>query len=80
MIFTATTFKLVIAMMRLENREFIVSLVWLFQYPKSSGYFSSTSRKSLDGAVMMMCELLLQSPATTTENFWCQVDVGMCSK
>jgi hypothetical protein len=33
-----------------------------------------------DGAVMMVWELLLQSPATATENFWSQVDVGMCSK
>jgi hypothetical protein len=34
----------------------------------------------IDGAVMMMWELLLQSSAMATENFWCQVDVGMCSK
>jgi hypothetical protein len=33
-----------------------------------------------DGAVMMMWELLLQSSATATKNFWCQVDVGMCCK
>jgi hypothetical protein len=33
-----------------------------------------------DGAVMMMWELLLQSLATATEKFCCQVDVGMCSK
>jgi hypothetical protein len=33
-----------------------------------------------DGAVMMVWELLLQSSATATENFWCQVDMGMCSK
>jgi hypothetical protein len=42
-----TAFKLFIAMMRPENYEFIVRLVWLFQYPKSSGCFSSASRKSL---------------------------------
>jgi hypothetical protein len=47
MIFTTTTFNLFIATMRPENYEFIVSLVWLFQYPKSSGCFSSASRKSL---------------------------------
>jgi hypothetical protein len=46
-VFTTTTFKLFIATTWLENREFIVSLVWLFQYPKSLGCFSSTSRKSL---------------------------------
>jgi hypothetical protein len=33
-----------------------------------------------DGAVMMVWELLLQSSATATENFYSQVDVGMCSK
>jgi hypothetical protein len=33
-----------------------------------------------DGVVMMVWELLLQSPATATEKFLCQVDVGMCSK
>jgi hypothetical protein len=41
------TFKLFIAMTQLENHEFIASLVWLFQYPKSLGCFSSTSRESL---------------------------------
>jgi hypothetical protein len=40
-------FKFFIATTRLENHNFVVSLVWLFQYPKSSGCFSSTSRKSL---------------------------------
>jgi hypothetical protein len=34
----------------------------------------------VDGAVMMVWELLLQYTATATENFWCQVDMGMCSK
>jgi hypothetical protein len=47
MIFMTTTFKLFIMMTPLENHEFIVSLVWLFQYPKSSGCFSLTSHKSL---------------------------------
>jgi hypothetical protein len=47
MIFAIMAFKLFTAMTRLENHEFVVSLVWLFQYPKSLGCFSSTSRKSL---------------------------------
>jgi hypothetical protein len=47
MIFAPMEFKLFIAMTRLEYHEFIVSLVWLFQYPKSSGCFSLTSRKFL---------------------------------
>jgi hypothetical protein len=33
-----------------------------------------------DRAVMMVWELLLQSSAMATGNFWSQVDVGMCSK
>jgi hypothetical protein len=41
---------------------------------------SSEFIKGFDGAVMMMWELLLPSPATATANFWCQVDVGLCSK
>jgi hypothetical protein len=39
MIFATTTFKLFIATTRLENYNFVMSLVWLFQYPKSSGCF-----------------------------------------
>jgi hypothetical protein len=57
MIFTTTTFKLFIVMMRIENYEFIVSLVWLFQYPKSLGCFSSTSRKSLPMGVKQQIHL-----------------------
>jgi hypothetical protein len=29
------------------------------------------ARKLVNGAVMMIWELLLQSSATATENFWC---------
>jgi hypothetical protein len=47
MIFTTTAFKLFNATMRPKNYEFIVRFVWLFQYPKSLGCFSSASRKSL---------------------------------
>jgi hypothetical protein len=47
MIFAIMAFKLFIATTRLENHEFVVSLVWLFQYPKSFDCFSSTGRKSL---------------------------------
>jgi hypothetical protein len=57
MIFTTTTFKLFIATTQLENHEFIVSLIWLFEYPKSSGYFSSTSRKSLPMGVKQRIHL-----------------------
>jgi putative AlgH/UPF0301 family transcriptional regulator len=46
MIFVTMAFKLLIAMTRLENQIFIVSLVWLFQYSKSLGCFSSASQKS----------------------------------
>jgi hypothetical protein len=47
MIFTIPAFKPFIVMTRLENHDFIVGLVWLFQYPKYLGCFSSTTRKSL---------------------------------
>jgi hypothetical protein len=47
MIFTTMTFKLFITTTRPENSEFIVSLIWLFQYPKSLRCFSSAIRKSL---------------------------------
>jgi hypothetical protein len=57
MIFTTMAFKLFIAMMRLENHDFIVSLVWLFEYPKSLGCFSSTSRKSLPMGVKQRIHL-----------------------
>jgi hypothetical protein len=50
-------FKLFIAMTRLENHNFVLSLVWLFQYPKSSGCFSSTSRKSLPMGVKQRIHL-----------------------
>jgi hypothetical protein len=57
MIFTIMTFKLFIATMRLENHNFVVILVWLFQYPKSSSYFSSISRKSLPMGVKQRIHL-----------------------
>jgi hypothetical protein len=43
----------IVAMMELENHDFVVSPVWLFQYPESSGCFSLTSRKSLPMGVKM---------------------------
>jgi hypothetical protein len=39
MIFAIMTFKLFIATTRLENHNFVVSLIWLFQYPKISDCF-----------------------------------------
>jgi hypothetical protein len=39
MIFATMAFKIFIATMQPENQTFIVSLVWLLQYPKSSGCF-----------------------------------------
>jgi hypothetical protein len=46
-LFMITTSKLFIATTRLENHNFVLSLVWLFEYPKSSGWFTSATRKSL---------------------------------
>jgi hypothetical protein len=37
-----TAFKIFIATTQLENHEFIMRLVWLFQYRKYLGCFSST--------------------------------------
>jgi hypothetical protein len=39
MIFAIMAFKLFIATMRLETHNFVMSLVWLFQYLKSLNYF-----------------------------------------
>jgi hypothetical protein len=49
-------FKLFIAM-QLKNHIFVMSLVWLFQYPESSGCFSSTSCKSLPMGVKQRIHL-----------------------
>jgi hypothetical protein len=39
MIFATMAFKLFIATTRIQNHNFVMSLVWLFQYLKSSGCF-----------------------------------------
>jgi hypothetical protein len=57
MIFTIMTFKFFITTTQLENHEFIVSLIWLFEYPKSLGCFASTSRKSLPMGVKQRIHL-----------------------
>jgi hypothetical protein len=52
-----TTFKPFIVTTQLENHDFIVGLVWLFQYPKYLGCLSSTTRKSLQMGVKQRIHL-----------------------
>jgi hypothetical protein len=57
-----TAFKHFIMTTRLENLNFIVTLVWLFQYPKSSSCFlklvANPSRWELIGEFIIVCVII----------------------
>jgi hypothetical protein len=55
-----------IAMTRLEDHNFVVSHVWLFQYPKSLGCFLQLVEIPPDGSELL---ILSSSFSITTEEF-----------